>query len=593
MKPAPAMSNAFEPLESRRMMDATPYTVWGTPGQDIITVEALPPTATTTQIRITVNTTSWIRNLPATTRVRIDGMDGNDVIRVIGSRGVDVLGGAGDDTLVGGTGSDMIAGGQGWDTADYSARTGTVVLTNDNRADDGGGGGERDNILSDIEVMNGGRGDDYLASWNRNGPVTLNGNGGNDKLFGGWGGDYLNGGPGKDYILGNNGADIVDGADDNDTVRGGEGKDIVIGGRGNDALWADAGADGVYGGDGNDRLYSGRDNDYLDGQNGNDVLVAIGGSQGDTMRGGTGRDNFWLDSEASEKITDYYPTIESGCVHRVASFQALKVQNQPAGTPSRELQGQNLPDPYVDAAFYSSFTKQNFSYVPLFADSGPRENDVEQGNVGDCYFLAPLSATARIMADAINRSVVDLGDGTYAVHFRANPTGPESIIRVDGDLPMHSSGVILGARLGTQNTLWAAVMEKAYAFYRGGGFGSYFAAGNGGQPAEGFGVLGLPNRVLTPASAGDLYNKLQQELSQSRAVTVSTKVNTTGVVNSHVYMVSRVFTNAQGVQMVELRNPWGKDQGDPGADATNDGYITVRADRLFADAKNVTSGSWV
>ena len=254
MKARKSMSNFFEHLESRRMMDATSYTVWGTPGNDVITVEALPPTPNTTQIRITVNTISWIKNLPATTRVRIDGMDGNDRIWVIGSRGMDMLGGAGDDTIVGGTGSDMIAGGLGWDTADYSARTSTVILTNDNRADDGGGGGERDNILSDIEVMNGGRGDDYLASWNRNGPVTLNGNGGNDKLFGGWGGDYLNGGPGKDYILGNNGADIADGGDDNDTVRGGEGKDILTGGRGNDALWADAGADGVFGGDGNDRL---------------------------------------------------------------------------------------------------------------------------------------------------------------------------------------------------------------------------------------------------------------------------------------------------------------------------------------------------
>src|SRR5436190_6477446 len=73
-------------------------------------------------------------------------------------------------------------------------------------------------------------------------PVTLNGNGGNDKLedtFGTPAGRTLNGGPGDDEIWGYDGDDTIDGGDGNDNLDGGSGNDRVLGGTGNDEVDGD------------------------------------------------------------------------------------------------------------------------------------------------------------------------------------------------------------------------------------------------------------------------------------------------------------------------------------------------------------------
>ncbi|WP_244059025.1 Ig-like domain-containing protein [Aeromonas caviae] len=82
--------------------------------------------------------------------------------------------------------------------------------------------------------------------------TTLNGNGGDDVLYGGNANDTLNGGAGNDILFGGAGNDILDGGIGNDTLnggigndtlRGGLGNDILIGGLGNDILTGDGGAD--------------------------------------------------------------------------------------------------------------------------------------------------------------------------------------------------------------------------------------------------------------------------------------------------------------------------------------------------------------
>ena len=84
---------------------------------------------------------------------RLDGGPGDDVVD----------GGDGGDVLVGGIapdGADALSGGPGIDTADYSARTGGVVLSLDGLANDGALG-EGDNV--DAENLTGGAGVDELV----------------------------------------------------------------------------------------------------------------------------------------------------------------------------------------------------------------------------------------------------------------------------------------------------------------------------------------------------------------------------------------------------------------------------------------------
>ena len=174
---------------------------------------------------------------------RIDGRGGNDVVNglggndiLLGGDGNDQLnGGDGNDGLNGGRGADVFNGGVGVDTANYEERTGGIVVTLDNVANDGFQGtlaepGERDNVKTDVENVIGGNGSDRIvgsAAANR-----LDGRGGNDQSYGGGGNDVLIGGPGSDRLFGGDGDDTL-------IARDGI-KDFLDGGGGTDKAAYDA-----------------------------------------------------------------------------------------------------------------------------------------------------------------------------------------------------------------------------------------------------------------------------------------------------------------------------------------------------------------
>jgi hypothetical protein len=92
-------------------------------------------------------------------------------------------------------------------------------------------------------------------------------------------------------------------------------------------------------------------------------------------------------------------------------------------------------------------------------------DDVIQGyKVGNCYQIAHLGALAKADPRHIRRMVVALGDGTFAVRFYDE--GKERFVRVDADLWVRPNGSPYAAGLGLEESLWVAIIEKAYAFYR-------------------------------------------------------------------------------------------------------------------------------
>ncbi|MDQ2081666.1 Ig-like domain-containing protein [Xanthobacteraceae bacterium Astr-EGSB] len=218
----------------------------------------------------------------------IDGGAGNDVL--IGGAGNDVLtGGDGDDLLKGGAGNDAIAGGAGFDTLDLSDATGAISL--DVAAGKVSGAGIGTDTFTGIEAFRFGAGNDIVTGGNGDeifdggaGNDTLKGGAGDDQLAGGDGNDTLDGGSGDDVVAGGAGNDTLKGGSGDDTVDGGEGVDKIDGGSGDDIVTAGAGNDVANGGSGNDVITGGFGDDVLTGGSGHDVFVFAAGFGKDTIK---------------------------------------------------------------------------------------------------------------------------------------------------------------------------------------------------------------------------------------------------------------------------------------------------------------------
>jgi hypothetical protein len=346
----------------------------------------------------------------------------------------------------------------------------------------------------------------------------------------------------------------------NTTLMGGNGNDTLVSGSGNDNLYA--------GGTGKKMLVAGT---------GNDVLVSLGATAA-TLVGGAGHDSFWTDNNAAEKVTKVTPAeTRSGAVHKLNGFynQGSAVAASKPGAMAKTLTVHRVSEPATE----KGVSYANFSNDPLFADNGPTEADVKQGNVGDCYFLAVLSSVAKVDARRIRESIVDLGDGTYAVQLAKN--GHNVFVRVDAQLPTWSGVDVTYAALGNQNSLWAALMEKAYCYVRTGTVS--YASIDTGWMDEAYMTLGAtPASIYSADSAGSLMSQIQSQLKAGKSVTYATATAPAGsaLLDAHAYVVESVGLDAKGaLATLRLRNPWGIDGA--GSDGRDDGYVTVTAAQAF------------
>ena len=419
----------------------------------------------------------------------------------------------------------------------------------------------------------------YASS--RVGQVEFQGGAGNDRFVNlvanlpvrafGFGGD--------DYLEGYNGADTFDGGAGNDKLVGYGGNDLMFGGSGNDVLLGMNGNDQLVGQDGDDHLNGGAGNDKMGGGNGNDVLIAIDGLTGDYAQGDAGRDTAWVDQNGTA----------ADQLYGFASEDKAQFVNGFANGADRTLDGDRIADPVVK----SGQTYKAFWNNPLFGSSGPAPTDIRQGQLGDCYLLAGLSAIAMDNPHAIRQNVVDLDDGTYGVRLG------NRFYRVDNDLPVNgaSSTSPAYAGLGGQNAMWVAAIEKAFAHYRTGA--NSYASIEYGWSVEvnrAFGSTAAGEKALSSyANATQLANHVYGLWNTFQAVTIGftgLKAGPTGapVILNHMYTVMSFVRDAAGViTSITLRNPWGTD-GVANSSNPNDGLVTVTPQQLFAYIGRVNWG---
>lgn len=243
---------------------------------------------------------------------KLYGEWGNDTLD--GGHGNDTLnGGNGNNIFIPGQGNDKVFGGDDHDTVDYSTLTQGVnvsmhqTLTGTGTVT-GGEGLVKNDVLTSIEKIIGGQGNDYMIL------------GAKTEAAGGSGNDYFKSGDAANVIHGGGGFDTVsymgrgDGirvdlaartASDGDTliemenVIGTAHADVLTGNAASNELFAGDGMDSLKGGAGNDRLIGGRGSDILEGGSGADRFVYAEAADSEAR--------FWYDetNHSRDTIVDF------------------------------------------------------------------------------------------------------------------------------------------------------------------------------------------------------------------------------------------------------------------------------------------------
>ena len=127
-----------------------------------------------------------------------------------------------------------------------------------------------------------------------------------------------------------------------------------------------------------------------------------------------------------------------------ATYQGIAVGNLSVNSPAWKVndlelkwfEGEDHPvDRYNLTNSDGSVTKvDGGSYRsvkgPLFGAGGPAYTDVDQGSLGDCYFLVSLAETAYRNPQLIRNMFTDNGDGTYTVRFFSKSPDYETVDRM-------------------------------------------------------------------------------------------------------------------------------------------------------------------
>ncbi|HZK80487.1 MAG TPA: C2 family cysteine protease, partial [Humisphaera sp.] len=203
---------------------------------------------------------------------------------------------------------------------------------------------------------------------------------------------------------------------------------------------------------------------------------------------------------------------------------------------------------------------QDFSSDPLFGPNGPTADDINQGANGDCYFLATLSDIARNDPGLIEQDIQATSNGDYKVKFENN--GTDTWVTVDPSFPVDGYGNLAYAKLGSGNSIWVPIVEKAFCYFRDPSNISYQAIA-GGWSEEAFADFGSTDATAlknTQAANGQaVVTQISQWIQEGRMVTLGTQQTPTTLVDLHMYSVVQV--NSDGT--IELRNPWGCNPIDP------------------------------
>lgn len=205
---------------------------------------------------------------------------------------------------------------------------------------------------------------------------------------------------------------------------------------------------------------------------------------------------------------------------------------------------------------------------PRLMVEGAGRKDIQQGALGDCWFLSACASVAQrpdLMAKVIPPNQKLCGVGYRgAVRFRFWRFGQWVTVCVDDRLPTKNGKLIYG-RCTERREFWVPLLEKAYAKLH----GSYEAL-DGGLSKDALVDLtgGLAQCFGLEVAGDDLFAHMQAIAQHGNAfITCARKgdykvneADSSGLVSGHAYTVTdvkNVSINKIGVELMRIRNPWG------------------------------------
>jgi Calpain family cysteine protease len=213
------------------------------------------------------------------------------------------------------------------------------------------------------------------------------------------------------------------------------------------------------------------------------------------------------------------------------------------------------------------------STLPLYGSSGaPTYQDVNQGYLGDCYFVSSLGEVALQNPSAIENMISSNGNGTYSVRFFVH--GQPDYVTVNSQLPtMTGYRWANGSQLEFANgnaDNWVALVEKGYAQLNAqtnaphgmalnAASDSYagITAGNGSALTLITNQSEAPTTLspsMSASSLGSILSNIASSFNSGEEVLMSTPWNSNGnLVGDHMYMVTGVNA-ATGA--LTIQNPW-------------------------------------
>ena len=568
IRPAGRFHPRLELLEPRRLMvsglaaslnSAGVLSIMGTNAADTINLHHIGNS-------ISIDTVATTFNYSQVKQILIDALGGDDRIRLDGESFAGqqsitaasvIYGRAGNDYIVGGQGADWIFGGDGLDQI-------------------WGNAGD--------DLLDGGLGNDLLV-----------GNAGIDQVFGDLGDDQLWGSEGNDRLVGGEGADRLYGGDGNDDLDGSRGADALDGGAGTNRLFDDVSGNTFTNSSGAGATVNGHfgwfdmntqdaalrtlaRTRFLDNSlDRNDMLSLLRQTEADgnvaeaelsdlramvTPTAGAALGMLDYVRDLSNKVVN--PHIANG-YYQGESLPTLRAGA--TGVQLEKLVGKWFLGTDRPLARDEGGTVYGYRWATgsLFVN-GAAYADINQGYLGDCYFLATLAETAFRTPKVISNMFIDNGDGTYTVRFYKY--GVADYLTVDRNLPADAAGRLVFASAGklaasSTTELWVALAEKAYVQLCGQGWarplpqGTTLVAYNmisGGLPSDAIKqVTGRQTAWLLAPN----FNDVVAAFNQGQIITFASKhsgLNNNSVVPGHAYAL--VGYNAS-TKKFTLFNPWG------------------------------------